>query len=166
MQAFGKIVIGVAVAGVLVSGAFAHCEIPCGIYGDRARIESLLEDCTTIEKSMTEIVRLGEEAPVNYNQIVRWVTNKDDHANMVQDTVYQYFMSQRIKPVPESEDPAYKKYVKQVTLLHEMLVYAMKCKQTTDLANVEKLRTLISDFEAVYFEPEEHNHEEEVTDEQ
>lgn len=165
MQALGKLIVSVAVAGAIGSIAFAHCEIPCGIYGDRARVESLREDCTTIKKSMKEIVRLGKESPVNYNQVVRWVTNKDDHANKVQDTVYQYFMSQRIKPVPESDDLAYKKYVKQVALLHEMLVYAMKCKQTTDLANVEKLRALVSDFEAVYFEPE-HRHEKKETDEQ
>ncbi len=155
MQAFGKLIVSVTVAVVILSGvAFAHCEIPCGVYGDRARIDSLREDSTTIEKSMKEIVRLGKEVPVNYNQVVRWVSNKDEHANKVQDTVCQYFMNQRIKPIHESEDLAYKKYVKQVTLLHEMLVYAMKCKQSTDLANVEKLRTLVSDFEAVYFEPE------------
>lgn len=163
MQVLGKLIVSVAVAGAIASEAFAHCEIPCGIYGDRERIESLREHSTTIEKSMKEIVRLGKESPLNYNQIVRWVSNKDDHANKVQDTVYQYFMAQRIMPVPESEDRAYKKYVKQVTLLHKMLVYAMKCKQTTDLANVEKLRTLVSDFEAVYFEPE-HKHGEKETE--
>ena len=142
-------------AVAIVTGmVYAHCEIPCGIYGDRARIESLREDLTTIEKSMQEIVQLGKEDPVNYNQIVRWVTNKDEHAKMVQDTVCEYFMNQRIKPVPESDGAAYKKYVKQVTQLHEMLVYAMKCKQTTDLANVKKLRTLVSDFEAITFEAE------------
>ena len=158
MRTLGKIIVGVAIVGTCVSGAFAHCEIPCGIYGDHARIEAIREDCTTVEKSMTEIVRLGKESPVNYNQLVRWVMNKEEHANKIQHTVYQYFMNQRITPVPESDEAGYKKYVKQVTLLHQMLVYSMKCKQTTDLANVEKLRALVSEFEAIYFEGEEDHH--------
>jgi len=32
-----------------------------------------------------------------------------------------------------------------------MLVYTMKTKQTTDLANVEKLRSLLAKFQDVYF---------------
>jgi len=41
--------------------------------------------------------------------------------------------------------------VKQITLLHGMLVQAMKCKQTTDEAHVEELRSLLDSFEKVYF---------------
>jgi hypothetical protein len=38
-----------------------------------------------------------------------------------------------------------------------MLVYSMKAKQTTDLANVEKLKTLIHDFAHGYL-GEAHKH--------
>jgi len=34
---------------------WAHCEIPCGIYGDEARFAAIAEDLTTIEKAMTQI---------------------------------------------------------------------------------------------------------------
>ena len=30
----------------------AHCEIPCGIYGDSVRIALIYEHITTVEKSM------------------------------------------------------------------------------------------------------------------
>ena len=50
----------------------------------------------------------------------------------------------------EASGPARAKYVEQVTSLHQMLVYAMKTKQTTDLGNVEKLRGLMQAFKASY----------------
>ena len=55
-------------------------------------------------------------------------------------------MTQRVKPVDEAKPAEHKKYLKELTLLHEMLIYAMKTKQTTDQANVEKLRSLLQAF--------------------
>ena len=133
------------------SPAFSHCEIPCGIYGDETRFTMLEEDITTVEKSMKLIVELSKAGEKNYNQLVRWIDNKEKHANLIQETVSQYFMTQRIKPADETNQAEYKKYMEQLTLLHEMLIYAMKAKQTTDLANVEKLRALVSSFKTSYF---------------
>src|SRR3990172_4563620 len=78
--------------------AFSHCEIPCGIYDDSARITMLEEDLTTLEKSIKEINGLSSQTPVNYNQIVRWVENKEHHADDIRHIVTQYFMAQRLKP--------------------------------------------------------------------
>ena len=142
--------------------AWAHCEIPCGIYGDRLRVELLREDCGTIEKSMRTIRELGTGSPANNNQLVRWITNKEMHANKVQEVVAQYFLTQRVKPVADTGGTEYARYVTQVTLLHKMLIAAMKCKQTTDTEDVDLLRGLIDAFEKAYFEPEpahEHPHE-------
>lgn len=135
--------------------ASSHCEIPCGIYGDEARFDMLNEHITTIEKSMNKIVELSAENPVNYNQLVRWINNKEDHANKFMDIVTQYFMTQRIKEVAVGAE-GYDKYVKKITLLHEMLRVAMKCKQTTDTANTDKLTELVSDFHTAYTEGHSH----------
>ena len=141
----------VALLGMWSLRASAHCEIPCGIYDDDARIKLLHEHVGTIEKSMKEIVALSAESPQNQNQIVRWVMNKEDHANQLQEIVTQYFMTQRVKPLtPDADAAATEKYVKQLTLLHEMLVYAMKSKQTTDTANTDKLHELVHNFSDVY----------------
>jgi nickel superoxide dismutase len=141
----------VALLGMWSLRASAHCEIPCGIYDDDARIKLLHEHVGTIEKSMKEIVALSAESPQNQNQIVRWVMNKEDHANQFQEIVTQYFMTQRVKPLtPDADAAATEKYVKQLTLLHEMLVYAMKSKQTTDTANTDKLHELVHNFSDVY----------------
>ncbi|MFB6340730.1 superoxide dismutase [Ni] [Saccharicrinis sp. FJH62] len=136
----------------LTQKTYAHCEIPCGIYGDSLRFKEVYEHITTIEKSMREIDRLSKEDVINYNQIVRWVNNKDDHANKVQDIVEQYFLHQRIKIKDPSESEAYHKYTNQLVLLHKMLVYAMKAKQTTDLAYIKQLNDTWHTFEHAYFD--------------
>jgi nickel superoxide dismutase len=124
--------------------AWGHCEIPCGIYDDQARANLIGEHIKTIEKSMNQVVELSSLTPVDYNQLVRWVNNKEHHANEIQHIVTQYFMTQRIKPDQES-------YEKKVTILHKMLLAAMKCKQTTDLANAKDLTSLLEEFEGLYF---------------
>jgi nickel superoxide dismutase len=138
-------------AGLNVQQASAHCEIPCGIYADSIRITMIREDITTIEKAMTQIEELSKSEKPNYNQLVRWVTNKEEHANKIQEVVSQYFLHQRIKIVEPDQKELYSKYQKHLELLHKISVYAMLCKQTTDLANVEKLRAAVDDFEKAYF---------------
>jgi nickel superoxide dismutase len=126
-----------------ISNAAAHCEIPCGIYDDQLRTKLIAEHASTIEKSMKQIMELSKD-PVNYNQLVRWVSNKESHATKIQDIVSQYFMTQRIKPDQ-------KQYTEKLTVLHKMLLAAMKCKQTTDVSHVNDLRTLLKNFELLYF---------------
>ncbi len=135
---------------VFTNNTSAHCEIPCGIYGDSLRIELIREHIETVEKSMNMINKLSEEEVINYNQLVRWVNNKEDHAIKIQDIVSQYFLHQRIKPVVK-EDALYEKYIRELTLLHEILIYAMNAKQTTDLKYIKLLREKVTAFEASYF---------------
>jgi nickel superoxide dismutase len=129
---------------LLTSPASSHCEIPCGIYDDQMRITLLKEHISTIEKSMDKIN--NPEDGIGSNQHVRWIMNKEDHANQFQEIVSQYFLTQRIKP--DNKD-----YTRQLELLHQMLVYAMKCKQTTNLENTTQLKELVDSFEKLYFAP-------------
>ncbi len=72
----------------------AHCEVPCGIYGDQRRFEEMLEDCETIAKALGEIQKLaGKDDPQSVNQCVRWVTTKEAHAVNTQHVIAQYFLS-------------------------------------------------------------------------
>ena len=139
-----QLALAVVFLAIFAANATSHCEIPCGIYDDQLRIKMLLEHITTIEKSMRQIVELEKADHHHANQLVRWVVNKDLHADKLQEVVAQYFMTQRIKL-------GAKDYAKKLSVLHQMLVYGMKCKQTTDLANAEKLRSLVKQFETLYF---------------
>lgn len=137
---------------------FAHCQIPCGIYTDNMRIHIIQEHLQTIEKSMNQIMELSKAGEKNYNQLVRWINNKDEHAGYIQEIVDKYFLTQRIKPVDPSDQKAFNDYTQKLTILHQMLVFAMKAKQTTDLENVEKLRELVSVFVKLYFNEEDQKH--------
>ncbi|MFP4501505.1 MAG: superoxide dismutase [Ni] [Candidatus Hydrogenedentota bacterium] len=136
----------------------AHCQIPCGIYGDQLRIEQLKEHITTIAKSMRLIEELSAaDAAANTNQIVRWVMNKEEHAGEFVEIIEYYFMQQRIKPLEEGEE-GYREYVKQVVLCHHMQVAAMKCKQSTDQQYTQQLSELVDAFAKSYFDPEDYEH--------
>jgi len=130
----------------------SHCEIPCGIYGDHQRIEMIREHIATVKKSMNMIEQLSQENPVNYNQLVRWVDNKEVHAVKIQDIVFQYFMSQRIKPAEAGNQTAETKYTRELRLLHQLALEAMKSKQTVDLGQVQKMLGLTEAFVSSYFE--------------
>ncbi|MHC5061459.1 MAG: superoxide dismutase [Ni] [Planctomycetota bacterium] len=136
---------------VLAAVVFSHCQIPCGIYNDPARFDTISEHITTIEKSMKQITELSRQDESNTNQIIRWVQNKEKHADDISHIVTYYFMAQRIKPVDKSDTGQYELYVKKLMLLHEMLFYSMKAKQTTDLSYVGKLRGSLGEFRKAYF---------------
>ena len=133
-----------AIIAGLAPSARAHCEIPCGIYDDRARVQLIAEHIGTIEKSIQQILALQKSEARNDNQLIRWVMNKESHADQLQEIVTQYFMTQRIKP-----DSA--NYDRKIAVLHQMLIAAMKCKQTTDLKYVQELRGLLQTFDQLYF---------------
>ncbi len=137
------IIITLSLTALLASTAGAHCQIPCGIYDDPARIVEMKEHVTTIEKSIKMITTLSPDSPKNSNQLVRWVNNKEAHADKLTKIVTYYFLTQRIKP----SDPH---YAEQLKTLHGMMLSAMKAKQTVDLQHIESLRKLIAEFEALY----------------
>ena len=143
---------------ILTPVLYSHCQIPCGIYGDPARLDMIAENIITIEKSMKQIVELSAKDKPNMNQIVRWVQNKEKHADDISHTITYYFMAQRVKPVAPADTESYQKYVKKLTLLHQMLVYTMKARQTTNLAPVEKLRALLGEFRNDYLPDTGHKH--------
>lgn len=135
------LLIGLTLAGTATSQA--HCQIPCGIYGDETRFTILMEHAKTIRKSMTSIEKeSGTEKP-NYNQLVRWVSNKESHAQEIMTIVAEYFLAQRIKAGQEH-------YTEKLSLLHDIIVYSMKCKQTLDVKNVDALESKIKAFKALY----------------
>ncbi len=148
-----KIVLGAVFVSAIVFGslAYSHCQVPCGIYDDEARFDMIAEHITTVEKSMKLIESLSAQQKLNMNQVIRWVNNKEKHADEISHIVTYYFMAQRLKLPAKGNTKAFNEYIKKLTLLHEMLIYAMKTKQTTDLDNVDKLRSLLYEFHKVYF---------------
>ncbi|MHC4128410.1 MAG: superoxide dismutase [Ni] [Planctomycetota bacterium] len=147
------VVAGMA-ASIFLAGiqarARAHCEVPCGIYNDHARIDQMLQDATTIAKAVAEVRALaGQHDPQALNQAARWIANKEEHATRIQHTIAQYFLTQRVKPAPVGA-AGYDDYVTKLIRHHAVMVAAMKAKQAVDPGRVEDLRAAIEAI-AVYY---------------
>ena len=132
-------------AGLTCATAFAHCQVPCGIFNDQMRFQQMLEDETTIAKAqgqIEEIVASGLSGQAA-NQLGRWVMTKEEHAAKVQETIATYFLAQRIK----TDSP---RYMEQLKAAHAVTVAAMKCKQSTDAATAKALEDAILNLYRAY----------------
>jgi len=114
----------------LSNTAYAHCQIPCGIYDDHARIKQMLEDSATIIKATKLIADLsGKADSQSQNQMIRWVMNKEKHAQKVISTISDYFLTQRVKSSQKE---------------------AMQAKQNADEKHAVALRKSIEDLAQYY----------------
>lgn len=128
----------------------AHCQVPCGIYNDAARITALREDATTVTKAMKNINDLaGAHDAQGMNQLVRWVTTKEDHASHVIERVANYFLAQRVKPVAAGAE-GHGAYLEKLARHHAVIVAAMKAKQNADLKYGEALMHAIDGIAGYY----------------
>ncbi len=137
----------------------AHCEVPCGIYNDELRIELMKEHIQTIEKAMHQIEEIQSSENINYNQLVRWINTKEHHATLIQEMAEQYFLAQRVKFADPSDQEKYQKYIAQLTTMHQLIVYAMKAKQSTDHEVIDNLNKSLTGFEEAYFGKDAHRHD-------
>ena len=148
---FIKIVAGTGMAVALFLNSMsvqAHCQIPCGIYDDAARVVEMLESAATVEKSMKLIGELaGKNDAQSQNQLVRWVVNKEEHAQMIISTISDYFLTQRVKA---SQDD----YAERLQKHHAVIVAAMKAKQNSDMQMAMDLKDAINGIAPYY--PENH----------
>ena len=138
------------IAGLVLASAnlSAHCQVPCGIYADDVVFGELMTDVKTIHKAMVQINELSGDHGANHHQLVRWVTNKESHAQNIQNTMSAYFLAQRIKLAMKESDP--EGYAELVGLAHKITVLAMKCKQGTEVANADALHDALHAFQKAY----------------
>ena len=135
---------------ILSTQLSAHCQIPCGVYDDTMRIKMIEEHTLTILKSMNYI-DANQGDLLNQNQVTRWIISKEQHAQEIQDIVSEYFLTQRIKLKDDSKENQ-DLYHAQLTALHNVMVDAMKCKQTTDTKNTTSLLENLDRFVNLYFD--------------
>jgi len=82
--------------------ANAHCQVPCGIFDDYARVERMLEYAVTVDKATDLINELSDKTDAqSQNQLVRWVINKEEHAEEIISIISTYFLAQRVKSSQE-----------------------------------------------------------------
>lgn len=138
-----------AASVLLLNPAHAHCQIPCGIYDDHARVQAMLEDSATVDKSVRLIGELaGKNDAQSQNQLVRWIMNKETHAQKIISTISDYFLTQRVKPGQPD-------YAERLQKHHQVILTAMKAKQNADMASAQALKASIEALLTFY---PEHKH--------
>ncbi|HAV14695.1 MAG TPA: hypothetical protein DCX06_14560 [Opitutae bacterium] len=124
----------------------AHCQVPCGIYGDELKFGELEQHVETIVKASAQITALSAKDTLtaqDHQQLVRWTNNKESHAAKIIDEAANYFLAQRIKPGADH-------YADKVELLHHIILYSMKSKQSTDGEAAKVLGEKVAAFKAIY----------------
>ena len=139
-----------AAAEAVAEASLGHCEIPCGIYDDHMMVREMLLDAETIRKASAQIVALAEKVDAaSLNTISRWVLVKEEHSRELQHMNAWYFMTQRVKAVPEG-DPGHAEYIKRLSAHHLISVSAMKATQSLDPAVQARLTASIKAVEPWY----------------
>lgn len=151
MKMTAVVMVSLFAAVIQVSNLSAHCQIPCGIYDDHARIEAMLEDVQTVKKAVKQIQELASKSDAqSENQRVRWIMNKEKHAQYIIAIISDYFLTQRIKP-------SQKDYTERLIKHHAVILAAMKVKQNVDIKYINELETAVKALEKYY---PEHEHKE------
>jgi nickel superoxide dismutase len=147
-----KILLSFLLTCATVVSANAHCQVPCGIYGDELKFGELEQHVETITKAAAQIRELSDKKELtaqDHQQLVRWVNNKESHASQIIDEAANYFLAQRIKPGQDQ-------YKDKLELLHHVIVYSMKSKQSSGAEAPETLGQKIAAFKKIYLH---HNHQ-------
>lgn len=129
----------------------AHCQVPCGIYGDEMKFGELEQHIETIAKSSKMIRELSAKDSLSaqdYQQLIRWTNTKEAHAQKIIDETANYFLAQRIKPDADH-------YADKLEVLHHIIVYSMKSKQSVEDEPVEILAKKLAAFKELYLD---HSH--------
>lgn len=111
----------------------------------------MLEDAATIEKAVLLLDSLaGKSDAQSLNQSVRWVQNKEIHAQRIIETISNYFLTQRVKPAQDD-------YTARLKNHHAVIIAAMKAKQNASNDIAQVLRESIQALQAYYPAPK-HTH--------
>lgn len=131
------------------SRAFLHCQVPCGIFDDQKLVSEVLEAATTVRKAMVESQALGEEPKgiQAMNQLVRWIVTKEKHCDTIIHLMGDYCLCQRVKPASFASEAD---YLLALKVHHNVMVAAMKAKQTMDPSACDALDHALDDLAGMY----------------
>lgn len=119
-----------------IETAYAHCDIPCGIYDPhQAQIGAL---------TVIRMIDIMKEHPDTHSMI-RAVQVKEEHAEIVKKEVRtiwgDYFKPDMIEKYPELH-----------ALVHEIMHLASKGKQTDERNHAEKLLEKVNRFAEIFWD--------------
>ena len=125
----------------LLPTAYAHCDVPCGIYDPKAAQVA----AETIIKMMEKIEALPKEnlSIADQNSLVRYIWTKEEHARIGKQELTvlwaDFFKPEHLEMFPDLHETFWKA-VKQFS----------KCKQTVALAEAQELKNQVDKIAAMF----------------
>jgi nickel superoxide dismutase len=129
--------------------AYAHCDIPCGIYDPHeAQISALTTirmDQLIAEASAPAMDAKPEERSAWVAKVARYTAVKESHAERVKSEVRviwgDYFTADHVKQFPQVHELTFK-----------ILKQASKVRQGTQLADAQELLKLVQEFSEIFWQ--------------
>ena len=133
------------IASRFAETAYAHCDLPCGIYDPHGALIGALTVIRMMD-IMKELETAHTEHDVEFrNSMIRAIAIKEDHAELVKKEVRtiwgDYFKPEHIEKYPELHG-----------LVHEIMQLASRGKQTVDRAQGLKLLEKVNRFAEIFWE--------------
>jgi len=129
--------------------AYAHCDIPCGIYDPHeAQIAALT--VIRMDQLIGELVHPAHDAKpeefVNYvSKLARYTAVKEQHAERAKHEIRviwgDYFTPDHAKQFPQAHD-----------LVFKILKQASKARQGTNAADAQELLKLVQEFAEIFWQ--------------
>ncbi len=139
--------IAVLCASFGVSNLWAHCQVPCGIFDDYLKLQSLIQDADTVIKAANEMQKLaGKSDAQSMQQFIRWTNNKESHAEHVIHSISDYYLAQRVKTNMED-------YNERLLKHHAVMIAAMKAKQSANPETGAALKAALIELAPYYPHP-------------
>lgn len=111
--------------------AYAHCQMPCGIYHDDMVFSEIDQYIETTVKGIAVMKSNKFESLEEHNEFVRWVIQKENSSNTVAELITKYFLQQKIKVGEEDT-------TKQLVSAHKLLFLLVQIKQHADIKIVKQ----------------------------
>lgn len=134
MNAIDAIVMGGADALEKLLGvetAYAHCDIPCGIY-DPHTAQLAAHTVARMDMLIADLVKANDMTPEGRNKMIRYVAVKEQHAELCKHEIRvlwgDYFKPEHAKAYPELQGEVW-----------QALKLASKAKQDTEIKTAEAL---------------------------
>ena len=113
-------ILTLAIASLFTTSALsAHCQVPCGIFADELKFGELEQHIETILKAGNQIREISAKETLSakdHQQLIRWTTTKESHAEKMIDEAANYFLAQRIKTDADH-------YAEKLEVLHHIMEY-------------------------------------------
>jgi len=128
--------------------AFAHCDIPCGIY-DPTAAQIAAHTVMRMTQMIEEVSASSKEPPFDerkkiISQIARLTKVKEDHVEIIKHEIRviwgDYFKEENMKDISNLHDKVFK-----------ILKLASSAKQNVDIKAAEKLLAAVQEFSEIFY---------------